>query len=362
MEDSFEEYSKLLDETQKHLSLQSLTAYINLPGHLGDKEKQFISNHLAECRQCSDAFNLIFDENLEIDEKKNEISLFRQLENTDNEPTLFRSDDRLVEIEITRLTQSDFNVRFLSLPSKMKNEKAALKINSEYVLRLLFIDVDTMYIIHSQNDIVNSDSVELVSLASPVVIPQFYKKPEPERTSKFYWYTGAAMVILASAVFIYIITRPDNKLPNQDEAPSLLTNLTPEQKSVNESDTVSGIAQLPDKNEADKLQNAEPGADHYAENSSLETLIGSKKEDSTVEIISPAIGASVQMPVRFAWMNTKKNVTLRFIILNNQNKPVYERLINGKELTLDTRLNAGLYYWKLEYSGSLVAMSKFITR
>ena len=55
-------------------------------------------------------------------------------------------------------------------------------------------------------------------------------------------------------------------------------------------------------------------------------------------------------------------MTLKFIILNNRNSSVYERLISGKELTIDTKLNPGLYYWKLESSDAVEAMGKFYVR
>ncbi len=82
MENMFEEYSKFLDETTNHLSQQTLATYINLQDQLSDKEKQFISNHLTECKECSESFNKIFDEDLDLDGKRNVISLFRQLENS----------------------------------------------------------------------------------------------------------------------------------------------------------------------------------------------------------------------------------------------------------------------------------------
>ena len=62
MENFLIEYSKFLDESNEHLSHQTLATYINLPGQLSEKERQFISNHLAECTDCSNKFNIIFDE------------------------------------------------------------------------------------------------------------------------------------------------------------------------------------------------------------------------------------------------------------------------------------------------------------
>ncbi len=362
MENIFEEYSKFLDETKSHLSQQTLATYINLQDQLSDKEKQFISNHLAECKECTKSFNTIFDEDLDFDGKKNVISLFRQQDNQDEETVLFRSGDSLVEIEITRLSQTDFNLRFLSLPSRLKKERAALKVNSEYILNVLSMDLGTVYIIHSENDIMNLDSFELISLTAPPVIPVIPKKEEPQRSRKFYWYAAAAIVVFASVIFIYYSSRTGIGLQSQNEPTQVITDLTPGQKPIRESDTASVKVPEADKKTPEN-ENTKIKQDLFAANVTLENFVNrNNRSDSRVEIVSPSIGAEVRMPVRFEWLTVNKNITLKFVILSNQNLPVYEKLINGKELTIDTKLDPGLYYWKLESQDNIESMGKFIIR
>ena len=363
MENFLEEYSKFLDGSGNHLSLKSLATYINLSGLLSEKEKQFISNHLTDCKQCINSFNLIFDEDLEIDGKKNVTSLFRQLENPDDEAVMFRSEDTLVEIELTRLSQSDFNLRFLSLPSRLMHERAALKVNSEYILRVVSMDMETMYIIHSEKDLMSIDSFELVSLTAPPVIPRVYKAEGPARSRKYYWYAAAAMVIIAAVIMIYFASGSGQEFQTPDESTKVTTDLTPGQKPIRESDTAQTKVSNPKNEVPETRQQTLYEPDYFAVNTSLENFIGrNNRSNSLVDIVSPPVGAEVRMPVRFEWITAKKNVTLKFVILTNENKSAYESLINGKELTIDIKLDPGLYYWKLESSRGIEAMSKFLIR
>ncbi len=352
-----------LNGTKNHLSLESITNYINLPDLLSDEEKLFISNHLAECRQCSDTFNRVFDEDLEQSGKKNVVHLFRQSGDTEDETALFSSEDSLVEVELTRLSHSDYNLRFLSLPSWSKSERAALNVDSKNILRILSIDTDTMYIIHCENDLTKLESFELLSLSAPAVIPAINKLKGDGRGIKFYWYAASALAIIAVILFIYYTLRSGERVLNLNEPDSVTTDLTPGQKLLNKSDKTSSGTTVPDTGETVNPQSPAVETDYFAANNGLENYISRNKgNNSKVEIISPSVGAEVKMPVRFEWMTARKNVTLRFVVLTNRNIPVYEKLINGKELTIDTKLNPALYYWKLESSDSIEAMGKFIIR
>jgi hypothetical protein len=205
------------------------------------------------------------------------------------------------------------------------------------------------------------DLFELLSLKT-LGIPSIDKLKEPGRGRKFYWYAAAGMAIFAVILFIYYTLRSGERVLNQNEPTKIITDITPDHKPINESDTESTRATVPDTGATvDSQTPAEK--DYFAANKGLENYISSNDRNSSkVEIISPSVGAEVKMPVRFEWMTSRKNVTLRFVVLNNRNIPVYERLINGKELTIDTKLDPALYYWKLESPDSIEAMGKFIIR
>ena len=360
MEKIFSEYSKFLDKSGSHLSLQTLAMYINLQNLLSTKEKAFISDHLSECRRCSDSFNLVFDEDFELDTEKDGIPVYRQPDDGDEDTSLFTSEDGLVEIELTRLSPSDYNLRFLSLPSRLKNEKAALQVNSRYVVRVLSMDMDTIYIVHSETDIMNAGLAELVSLTSPPAVPVLPESASHGIKKNIYLYAAAAMVIIAASLFIYFALNRAGNYPN--EPTRVITNLTPGQKPINESDTAVSETPSDDKNEIEN-NNSSDKDDYFAANTTLENFIGrDERGESKVEIISPSIGADIKMPIKFEWMTARKNMTLNFVILNNRNSSVYERLINGNELTIDSKLKPGLYYWKLESTNEAEAMGKFYVR
>lgn len=363
MDNISEEFSKFLDETKNHLSLQSLVTYINLSDLLSDKEKQFISDHLIECPQCTNAFNSVFDEDLNLDEKKNVIKLFRRPEDADNEAAIMRSEDNLVEIEITRISQSDFNLRFLSLPSGFKNKRAALKDDSGYILRVLSMDTETMFIIHSDNDIMNLGIFELITLAVPVSFQKTLKSDKSIRSKKYVWFAGAAITIIAAVLIIYYANSSGEDIQGGDESSQTVISLTPGQKPVNKTDSTSSLEPVTPPQETVQVQQPSLISDKFAVNDILESAMNkNNRGDLQVEIISPPAGTTVKMPVSFEWMTSRKNMTFRFVIVTNQNVAVYESLINGNQLTIDTKLDPGLYYWKLEFSDTNETTSKFFIR
>jgi hypothetical protein len=361
MENLPPEYSKFLDETNSHLSLQTIATYINLPEQLDDKEKQFISNHLAKCRKCMDSFDHVFDESIELEEKKNIISLYRRIEEQENGAVLFGNENGLVEIELTKLNETDFNLRFVSLPPGLKGEKGALMVNNKYILRILSMNMETLFIIHSEEDIMKLASLELISLAALPVISQ---TKEFRKDKKYYWYAAAAMVIIVLFALIYFITKTGEKKQVQSEKKQVVTSLTPGEKSVSESDTSTAKPTEPTEQDVvEDTQRIPPDYNTFAENITFENFINRKNTNGTrVAVTSPAIGQEVHMPVTFEWITASKNMTLKFEIITNLNNPVYNSLISGRELTIDTRLNPGLYYWKLESTDSVEAMGKFFIR
>ena len=298
--------------------------------------------------------------NLEHDDKKNIISMFKQNDESDEETVLFRSRDGLIEIEISKLSSIDFNLKFISLASRLKNERAALKINSEYFLSVLSMNTETIYIIHTGIDLINADSFELISLTAPTVIPVIPEKEDIRAGRKIYWYAAVAMVIIAVAIFVYFANRTESQLLDKTDQ-KIITDLTPGQKPIRESDTAS--TKIPEAVKKENTETQTSADDLFAANITLENFINrNNRSESEVEIISPSIGAQVQMPVTFNWMTANNNMILKFVILTNQNKPVYEKSISGKTLTIDKKLPAGLYYWKLESASNIEAMGKFIIR
>lgn len=356
------EFLKLLDRTNNHLSIQSISSYINLPEILNDKEKEFIRDHLTECKTCTDSYELIFDETLELDGKKNIINLFRQSENKEEETAVYRSKNNRVEIEVTRLSKNDFNLRFRSLPAGLIKEKAALNAGERHFLRILSMDTDTVFIVHSDDDVMEFDSFDLISVTVADEVPVIKHDDRPDKIKRYYWY-AAASIIIGAVLIIYLTLRPGITEQNRNQRIELLTDSTPGTEPVVQSTTTkSENTEEVSENDPDKDQSAS-AKNIFAVNEKLENILGRNKiNNPLVALVSPAVGTTVKMPVTFEWLTSRKNVTLKFVILTNHNIPVYNNLINGRELTIDTKLDPGLYYWKLESKDSIEALGKFLIK
>lgn len=356
------DFSKFLDKTNYHLTLQAISSFINLPEQLNEKEKKYIQSHLTKCLTCSSSYELIFDETLELDGKKNIIILSRQGENKEEESTIYKSQNNQIEIEIVRLSKNDFNLKFKSLPVSLKNEKGALKAGDRYFLRILSMDTETMYIVHSEEDIMEFDSFDLLSVTIPAAIPDNKSELKQEKAMRKYWYTAAAAVIIGVALIIYMTFRSGITDQNNNQKTILLKD-----KSFDKQKTVGKtLTPAESKGQTEDVQTKNEStaiSDIFAENKNLEKFLERNKNiNPPVALVSPGIGATVKMPITFEWMTSQKNITLKFVILNNQNIPVYNNLINGRELTIDTKLDPGLYYWKLESKDSIETLGKFLIR
>ena len=76
MSEMFKDYTNLLDESEQHLSNESLAVYVNLKEQLSLKEKDFIERHVNKCELCKNKLNEIIEEDIEIDPGKVKDSKF----------------------------------------------------------------------------------------------------------------------------------------------------------------------------------------------------------------------------------------------------------------------------------------------
>ena len=105
----------------------------------------------------------------------------------------------------------------------------------------------------------------------------------------------------------------------------------------------------------------EKGNELFATNNVLENFINRNvRSESKIVIASPESGDTVSTSITFKWKQISHVKELKLIVVNNKNKPVYQALVAGNQLSIDKKLNAGLYYWKLEAEGKLEAVGKFV--
>jgi hypothetical protein len=356
------DFSKFLDKTNYHLNLQAISSFINLPEQLNEKEKKYIQSHLTQCKLCTDSYELIFDETLELDGKKNIVKLSKQGEGNEEESIIYKNQNNQIEIEISRLSKNDFNLKFKLLPLSLIGEKGALEAGDRYFLRILSMDTETMYIVHSEEDIMEFDSFDLLSVTAPAEIAGNKSVLKQEKNMRKYLYTATAAIVIGIALIIYMTFR-SGITDQSNNSKTILSNNKSYSgqntvgKTLTPAETKGQMEEVQSRNEVTTV------ADIFGENKDLEKFLERNENiNPPVALVSPVIGATVKMPVTFEWMTSQKNITLKFVILNNQNIPVYNNLINGRELTIDTKLDPGLYYWKLESRDSIEALGKFLIR
>jgi hypothetical protein len=102
-------------------------------------------------------------------------------------------------------------------------------------------------------------------------------------------------------------------------------------------------------------------AANFVESPNLENIVGSNTRASDVRIVSPVIGARVRGDVVFKWEgDTPGSLTLK--ILDNREAVVKKARVQESQYILREKLQEGLYYWKLEGEGELLAVGKFVIR
>ncbi len=98
----------------------------------------------------------------------------------------------------------------------------------------------------------------------------------------------------------------------------------------------------------------------FAVNDILESFVHRNiRSETEIEIMQPDIDDTIKFPFTFKWTQKSFMGTNKLLIVDNQNKTLYQADISGKEITIDQKLTDGLYYWKLETNGKLGVVGKF---
>jgi len=82
------------------------------------------------------------------------------------------------------------------------------------------------------------------------------------------------------------------------------------------------------------------------------------RSTQNVSLLAPAAGETLSTPYTITWQGSKKIYTLT--VVNNKNADVWKKTTSSFEIVLDSKLDAGLYYLKLEVNEKLVQVRKFV--
>lgn len=101
-------------------------------------------------------------------------------------------------------------------------------------------------------------------------------------------------------------------------------------------------------------------AEHFLPSPNLDDLIQSEFRSTSVEVLTPSIGATVQPPITFRWTQVNRPVTLK--ILTNKEVILLTTIVSTDTFFTSKRFKPGLYYWKLEGMDELLFIGKFFVQ
>ncbi|MEO8399253.1 MAG: hypothetical protein ABI550_05475 [Ignavibacteriaceae bacterium] len=347
MEENFlKEYSALLDESNKHLSFESISRYANLNELLSWKEKDFVKKHLKECSVCSKKFNVVFDEDFEFDE---EAIRFDGLILQKNAVNSFQITHDEFEIEIYKKGIENVLV-FNLLSDRLKNCCVRLLSGDKTFLRL----TDAKEKIEYQISHFDKPS-EIKNIKLEFLQGKDQKKTDSKNFNvSYYWYAAAAIILVALGLAYFL---PKESVMPENKKREIVLDTAKVKNNIIQNDSV----EIPVKKNNEKL--IAYNLSDFEENKILENFIDRNiRSSSTIKIISPEIGDTIKTPHVFKWEKIKEASEYSVIILSNKNKKVAE--INSAQnfLQVSKELSPGLYYWKLEAEGKLRAVGKFFVK
>jgi len=160
IDSSLEEYSRLLNESKKHLTNQAMATYLNLSDLLGGKEKRFVEKHIEMCSECKARLTHIKDEDIEI--------------------------DKLSELEEKQI-EPEKTVRSYSIPGRIKYSIAAgIFLGLLLTVYFLFLS-KTAFVTEKTTIVADADSLKNVAgedtTSTPQIVYSDKEKPEEKYLS-----------------------------------------------------------------------------------------------------------------------------------------------------------------------------------
>ena len=165
--------------------------------------------------------------------------------------------------------------------------------------------------------------------------------------NKYYTWAAAAMIIIILGIYFYFL--PEKPVTVENKKP-LFDSLTISENTQ--------IVEEPTEKEKAKNIVKKYNKEDFAVNNILENFVNRDiRSESGVKIISPKVGDTLNVPVKFEWGGKNGNYT--FELVNNRNKPISKEALSVDHLVYSKELNPGLYYWKILVNNKLEALGKF---
>jgi hypothetical protein len=238
-------------------------------------------------------------------------------------------------------------LQFHRLPTGL--QKISVSIDSDVRLRLSHAVCDVPYLLSRINGL----------SPAPGRIAVRYNVAHPTAAlslSRTLRYAAAAVLVLGSALVLWLVTRPSSEIPIV-ETPSMIesdtTNAIPDKEEPGIDETI-----VPKDRERQKTAPSRTFA--FESNPVLETYLdrhyrGSPVEFGTVRVLQEKRAAS------FEW-TSEEPVTVDISLVDNTNREIWRGGSQTPPLETKARLSPGLYYWFARVDGEIARVGKFKIR
>lgn len=169
-------------------------------------------------------------------------------------------------------------------------------------------------------------------------------------------YAAAASIIIAIGIASYFTLINSNEIT---EKIAVTETEIPIDTTINYIKEETVIAE----NEIDSLIKEEinlRNEELFAVNIVLENFIErNTRSVNNIEVLKPAFNASLTSPITFQWKRENPSGNIELIIVNNKNKKVFAKEVDGDSLLITEKFSDGLYYWKMKIDGVVKEIGKF---
>ena len=349
MENFVKKYSKLLEDSNQHLNYETIAAYINFYNDLSSKEKDFVKEHLSNCKECVEKYDEVFDEDFEFDDKT--LSLNFHQTKVDEHKKYYQSNDGNIEIFISE-ENLKVSIKFLRLPDDLRNQNFRISTGTK-VLRILSAREDESYFFNQSIKLEDIREIKAYILKTYITGKTISKSG----SGRYYLFAAAAVIIAVFVIGYFYFT------PVEEKVITFNKNKTAVDSSFAgevEQNNKNGLKKTGENLIAENQINEED----FKVNPVLENFINRnvRSEEKEINIISPHLNDTLRVPFDFQWKSKLQPGQKEIVIVDNKNKTVWVKTTNGESLTFNGKLKSGLYYWKIFFNDQLKAVSKFYIR
>jgi hypothetical protein len=339
--DMIEKWTEALKSGNGHLYEPALSLYINFFSNLSDGEKTFCENHLKQCGDCRERFERVFDDEIDMDSNRIDISL-------KPEPGGYADPKNSFALQI-----NPEELTFTSLPAEYDDQKMRIHL-SDNTLRIVSARENRPIPIPG----VLADHEQLLSITITVVRRGSAAAQEELKPMfvRYVRYLAAAALIIVAGGLAY------EALNTHDQAQQADTQSTVPPDTMRQQTQTPEIRKDPEKKHIPEFRQSPLMADNFKPNDVLENFVNRQYRAGAAEIITPNNADTLSSPIRFKWKEMEGIHSFIVAVVDNKNEEVWRGSTESYELTCDLKFSSGLYYWMLKTDGDILSVRKFFVR